>query len=562
MASLNNLGTLPLFLGVALVAACTADLGSGGPTGKDGVNGPGNGTEGGNGSIWGEAAAPVDKPTTMSPVVMRRLNRTEYNNTVRDLLQTDLRPGDGFPTDDLGGGFPTVGSALSLSPAYVINYESAAHALILDLFSSEARRTQHVGCDVEAEGETCARQVLSEFARRAWRRPVTEEEVTTLLHPLTVAQAEGATEVDGLRHAMAAVLLSPYFLFKVETSTGDLNSYELATRLSYSLWGTMPDELLFQAAASEELLSEDGLANQVARMLDDDRAKALLDQFAARWLDYVDLENHEVNRDLFPDFTPELAESMKQEANQFIYDALRTDIPVGAMLTSDFTFIDEALGAHYGISEPRPADLSPEDFWKVDATSANRGGLLTLGALLTHTSLTSRTSPVKRGDFVFKHMLCGDIPPPPPEVEGLPDSGAIEGETLRDRMERHSQDPECAGCHKIMDPLGFGLEHFDAIGRYRSHDGGGEVDASGVLPDDTAFYGAQELAQILSENERFSFCVTKHFMTYSIGQLLSSKTDEQWAKYLTQQAIEAGGSLKSIIKNVVLSEPFRERMAE
>src|SRR5690606_5937672 len=202
---------------------------------------------------------------------------------------------------------------------------------------------------------------------------------------------------------------------------------------------------------------------------DDDRAAALLDNFAARWLDYFDLENHEVNRDRFSEFTPELAESMKQEANQFIYDALRSDIPASEMLTSPYTFIDESLGQHYGILEPRPGDAPPGELWKVDASSAQRGGLLTLGALLTHTSLTSRTSPVKRGDFVLKHLLCGEIPPPPPEVEGIPDSGAAANETLRERMERHSSDPACSGCHKVMDPIGFGLENFDGIGRFRTH---------------------------------------------------------------------------------------------
>jgi hypothetical protein len=159
-------------------------------------------------------------------------------------------------------------------------------------------------------------------------------------------------------------------------------------------------------------------------------------------------------------------------------------------------------------------------------------------------------------------MLCGEIPPPPPEVEGLPDSGAAAGETLRERLERHSADPECAGCHKVMDPIGFGLEHFDAIGRYRTHDGDSEVNAGGILPDEVAFDGARELAQILSESEKFSFCVTKHFMTYALGKIIKEPVDEQWAKYLTQEAEAVGGSLKSMITRVLLSEPFRQRMAQ
>lgn len=538
-----------LLASAALLGACSAKLGSGGDgTGTDGGL-PGEGVDGAT-------------PTTFSPIVMRRLNRTEYDNTVRDLLGTALRPGEGFPTDDLGGGFPTVGAALSLSPSYVLAYEAAAHALIEDLFAAEARRSAHVTCDVETAGDTCARTVLGEFARKAWRRPVTEEEVTTLLHPLEVARTVGATPTEGLRHAMAAVLLSPHFIFKVEVSPGALDGFELATRLSYSLWGTMPDEALFAAAASGALVTDDGLRTEVERMLADPRAEALVHGFAARWLDYDDLENHEVNADLFAEFTPELAESMKQEANHFFHDALAADTPVRDLLTTSHTFVDEALSAHYGITEPRPADVPAGELWRVDGTPASRGGMLTLGALLTHTSLTSRTSPVKRGDFVFKHMLCGDIPPPPPEVEGLPDSEAVAGETLRQRMERHSSDPSCAGCHKVMDPIGFGLEHFDAIGRYRTHDGASEVNASGIMPDDTTFDGAQELAGILANDPRFPFCVTKHFMTYSLGSAMSENVDEDWATYLTEGADLSGGGLKSIITQVVLSRPFRERLPQ
>ncbi len=544
MAPLRTWGSVALCASSALLGACTANLSSS------------------DGNRVGEEGGPVAKPASFTPIVMRRLNRTEYDSTVRDLLGTALRPGQAFPTDDLGGGFPTVGSALSLSPAYVFNYESAAHALIDDLFASEARRASLVTCDVETGGDTCARGVLGEFARKAWRRPVADEEVATLLHPLAVARAEGATLTVGLRHAMAAVLLSPYFIFKVEISSGALDGYELATRLSYSLWGTMPDEALFAAAASGALATDDGLAAQVQRMLDDPRAKALVDSFAARWLDYDDLQKHEVNGDLFPEFTPELAEAMKHEANSFIYDALHSSAPVQEMLTTRHTFVDEALGAHYGISEPKPAATPAGEFWRVDASPASRGGLLTLGALLTHTSLSSRTSAVKRGDFVFKHMLCGNIPPPPPEVEGLADSGAAAGETLRQRLERHTQDPACATCHKVMDPIGFGLEHFDAIGRYRTHDGANAVDASGIMPDDTAFTGADELAQILSDDPRFPVCVTKHFMTYAVGKVMSERTDEKWVNYLTAEAFVAGGSLKDIIVQVVLSEPFRQRLPQ
>lgn len=549
MASLKNVLLATALVGALSASACEAHL----------VGGPADGQS----SDGHDGSDDVTEALGLEPVVMRRLNRTEYNNTVRDLLGTDLRPAEQFPTDDLGGGFPTVGSSLSLSPAYVLRYESAAHALVEDLFVSEERRSRVISCDVEVEGEPCARSILSQFARRAWRRPLSEDEVTSLLHPLGVAQQFGATATDGLRHALAAVLMSPHFVFKVELSEGRLDPYELATRLSYALWATMPDAELFAAAESGELQSDDGLAAQVDRMLEDPRADALLDNFAARWLHYENLERHDVDATLFPSFGPELARAMKQEANLFIREHFQRDLPIPELLLSKFTYVDEQLNEHYGLASSRPEGLAPGEMWRVDTSSSEeRGGLLTLGALLTSTSFPTRTSPVKRGDFVLSHLLCGKVPPPPPEVEGLPDTGETDSSTLRERMERHSQDPACSGCHTVMDPLGFGLENFDAIGRYRTHEGQSPVDASGVLPDDVAFEGVFELSRILADDPRVPFCATKHFMTYALGRIMGGREDDQWVERLVARAEEMEGSLKSIIRSVVLSEPFRTKAGE
>lgn len=517
---------------------------------------------GGLGADGGSGSGEVTQPVTFDLGVMRRLNRAEYNNTVRDLLGTELRPADAFPADDLGSGFPTVGSALSLSPQYVLRYEAAAHQLIADVFADEVRRGHLVTCDFEGEGDACVRSILGEFARRAWRRPVSDEEVTSLMHPLVVADSVGATRDEGLRHALAAVLMSPHFVFKVELTEGPLDAYELATRLSYALWSTMPDEELFAAAESGALASDEGLLAQVNRMLEDERADALLDNFAARWLGYSALENHHADDVLFPTFSPALAQSMKREANLFVRELLDAEASAPELLLAQFTYVDELLSEHYGLGSA-PDGMSPGEFWRVDTSSSTeRRGLLTMGALLTATSFASRTSPVKRGDFVFSHMLCGKIPPPPPEVEGLPDGEDIGATTLRERMERHSQDPACSGCHTIMDPLGFGLENYDAIGRYRTHEGTHEVDASGVLPGDIAFEGAFELAGILAADPRFPVCVTKHFMTYALGRILKGKDDDQWVEYLTADAQKANGSLKDMIRAVVLSEAFRSRASQ
>ena len=497
MASLRTVARLGGSTLAILAAACTGQLG-----GSDAVDGDPNQQD-------GPGAVPVDdggQPLTVQPIVVGRLNRLEYNNTVRDLLGTALRPADGFPSDGMAGGFTTVGSALSLSPTYVSAYESAAHDLIRELFAgSAAQRVALLHCDVE-EGDAeagvgCARSILEGFAPRAWRRPATENEIDAVLLPYRTAQKVGATRTMGLEHSLAAVLMSPLFLFKLEvdddprsTEPRTLNPYELASRLSYALWSTMPDDKLMAAAAAGQLVTDDQVAAQIDRMLEDPRAEALLENFAARWLEFDRLETHEVEASVFPEFSSDLAASMGREARAFVQEFLRSGRPAAEMLTAGFTHVDARLAAYYGA--PFPGD-APDTLVRIETAGTERIGLLTLGALLTTTSFSSRTSAVRRGEFVFSHLLCESIPPPPPGVEGLP-ADETSNLTLRERLELHRADPSCAGCHNVMDPLGFGLEHYDAIGRYRTLDGTSPVDASGELPDGTSFDGAAELSGLLS----------------------------------------------------------------
>jgi hypothetical protein len=455
---------------------------------------------------------------------------------------------------------------LSLSPAYVIAYEAAAHALVADLYAGDAaRRARVVSCNIDTGGDACARTVLGAFARRAWRRPVTAEEVNGLLLPVTTARTLGATPTDGLRHALAAVLLSPHFVFKVEIDPDPASSaphrvgpHELATRLSYALWASMPDDALSAAADSGQLDTDEQLTGQINRMLADPRADALLDEFAAQWLDYKSLEAHEVDTRLFTRYTPALARSMKLEARRFVQEFLRSDLPVAEMLSARFTFLDGALATHYGLT--RTGGAAAGDLVRVDTSSAPRSGLLTLGAFLTATSFPTRTSPVKRGEFIFKRLLCGEIDQPPPDVPALPDDPQT-GLTLRQRLEAHRSAPACMGCHVIMDPLGFGLENYDAIGAYRTMDGTAPVDARGALPDGTAFNGAAELSAALSGDPRFAECFTRKFMTFAIGRLLNQADDPTWVSHLAGSAGSSAGSLGQIIRTVLLSEGFRSRQA-
>jgi hypothetical protein len=293
-------------------------------------------------------------------------------------------------------------------------------------------------------------------------------------------------------------------------------------------------------------------------MLADQRADSLLDAFAGQWLAYRSLGDHDVEAAAFPQYTAPLAQSMIGEARRFVQEFLRTNQPVADMLDARFTFVDSSLATLYGLQRPT-AGASPTDLVRVDTSAAPRSGLLTLGALLTATSLAARTSPVKRGEFVFTRLLCGTIGQPPPDVPPLSDADTASTQTLRQRMEEHRNNPACSPCHSIMDPLGFGLENYDAIGRYRANDGASPVDATGALPDGTAFNGAVELAGVLGKDPRFTDCVTRKFVTFAVGRLLNQPTDDALVQSISTKAKAASGTLASVIRESLLSDAFRTR---
>ena len=322
----------------------------------------------------------------------------------------------------------------------------------------------------------------------------------------------------------------------------------------------MPDDALSAAADGGQLSTDQQLAGQIDRMLADPRADTLLDNFAGQWLAYRSLADHEVEPTSFPQFTPALARSMTAEARRFIQEFLRSARPVAEMLAARFTFVDATLATQYGLSRPA-AGVAPGDLVRVDTSGVPRAGILTLGAFLTTTSLPSRTSPVKRGEFVFTRLLCGTIGQPPPDVPPLSETDTASTLTLRQRLEQHRSNPVCSPCHSIMDPLGFGLENYDAIGRYRSMDGAGVIDARGALPDGTAFNGAVELANLLAKDPRFTDCVTRKFMTFAVGRLLNQAGDKTLVAALSAKARAANGSFTSIVRSVLLSDGFRSWQA-
>ena len=510
----------------------------------------------------------VPPPADPGTLTLRRLNRVEYNNTVRDLLETSLRPADNFPDDDIHHGFDTIGSTLSISPLHLEMYERAADQLIEELFAdaaTSARRRRLLPCDVGAN-LTCARDVIGAFAKKAFRRPVAAAEIDRLAALITQAQAAGGTQEQGVKVALKAVLMSPHFVYRIEvdadpesTTPRRLSNHELASRLSYFLWSTTPDDDLLRAADDGKLQEEGVLEAQVARLLDSPKAASLVANFAGQWLFTRSIDKHEPDSRAFPNFNAELKSAMRQETERFFDAFLKEQRVIGELLTADFSFLNARLATHYGLPAPG------QEFGNVSLAGSERRGLLTQGTFLLLTSVPTRTSPVKRGKWVLEQLLCSPPKPPPPGVEGLDDGPGVTG-TLRERLEQHRADPVCASCHKAMDPIGLGLENFDAVGAYRTMDNGQPIVAAGELPGPVAVSSAKELAGIIAQDSRVDACVTQQLVNYGVGRGLKTNDadayaarDKQWIAHLTQQARMRGGTLRDTIETVVKSELFRSR---
>ncbi len=489
--------------------------------------------------------------------IMHRLNQTEYRNTTRDLLGTQLDPAANFPADDVSFGFDNISQVLSVSPLLFELYEQAAQGLAAEVLNTGIRDSI-VFCDPSLA--SCRSDVFRELASRAWRRPASEEEVTRLQSLFDVALNEGEGVEEGLELAIRGILLSPHFIYRPELADDPLsaqprllNDYELASRLSYFLWSSMPDQTLFEAAANGSLRDETQLGAQVDRMLSDPKAQALVDNFAGQWLRIRSLEDHVPDYASFPEWDGALRDAMGQEAKLFFGEFLRGNVSMDELLLTDFTFLNDRLAEHYGL----PFDLGSQ-LERVDLDASDpRFGLLTLGSLLTVTSTPIRTSPVKRGVWILEQLLCSEPPPPPPGVEGLPEGDMSSG-SLRDRLELHRADPTCASCHNLMDPLGLGLEHYDAIGSFRTEDDGFPVDASGQLIDGQAFSNAREMAALIQQDERFDHCIVEKLFTYALGRPVAS-SEQPFAEAIAEEFAQSGSELPELIKLIVTSEPFRTR---
>ena len=519
----------------------------------------------------------TDRAAAKDPgrVTTRRLNCSEYNNTVRDLLGIEFKPADDFPADDVGYGFDNVGDVLSMPPLLFEKYLDAAEKIAESVIvgrpkPGEAVPESHrrlVGCDgVKGGKRECAKAVLDELIRRAWRRPPLRDEVDRLVGLVMTTFREGrGTFEEGMQLALKAVLVSPHFLFRVEDDSGPnparaiqpVGQFAMASRLSYFLWSTMPDDELFRLAQEGKLQDDAVLDAQVRRMVRDPRSHALTDNFAAQWLTLRNLTTFAPDREQFPAFDEELRSAMLRESELFFEEVLRENVSVLLFLDADFSFLNERLARHYGIP-----GVTGGEFRRVSLAGSGRGGVLTQASVLAVTSNPTRTSPVKRGKWVLEQLL-GAPPPPPPgnagDVDDRPEA-RLTG-TLRQRFEQHRSKPECANCHESMDPLGFAFENYDAIGAFRTHDGKFEVDASGVLPSGRAFRGATELKAILLEQrDAFVRCLVEKLLTFALGRGLEYH-DRPAVDRVAQAAAKDGYRMLTILVEIAKSVPFRMRRA-
>jgi PAS domain-containing protein len=406
-----------------------------------------------------------------------------------------------------------------------------------------------------------AKHLFAQLAPKIYRRPVTAQEVSRLTQYVALALKNGDDYERGVQLGIAAALTSPNFLFRVESekTTGLISGYEIASRLSYFLWSSAPDETLYALAANGSLNKPEILTQQALRMLQDSRSRALSDNFATQWLTLRKLSYISPDKTRFPEFNDELRSDMARETKLFFGSVVDNDRSVVDLLDGKYTYINARLAKLYGIE-----GVQGDEFRKVSLVGTPRAGVLTQASVLTVTSNPTRTSPVKRGKWVLEEILGTPPPPPPPGVPVLKE-GADENKlaTLRLRMEAHRSNPACASCHARMDPLGFGLENFDGVGKWRANDEGGfAIDCSGKLPDGRTFSGPAGLIKVLdAQKELFVRCLAEKLMTYALGRGLTG-TDQCVLDDIVKRSSASNYKFSSLIKAIVLSNPFRKRGAE
>ncbi|HVY26415.1 MAG TPA: DUF1592 domain-containing protein [Polyangiaceae bacterium] len=552
---LRGLAVLAL-AGGTLAAGCSA--GGGAPAGGPGTGGT-SGVQPGAGAGNTPMITPLPGGGDVGTKVIHRLSNVEYGRTVHDLLGTNLNPATDFTLEEVALGFNTVADAMTMSPKQVSDYYDAAMVLADELFNDATRSAAFITCQPAAAGDTaCAATLIKGFGLKAYRRPLEQWEVDDLVSRYTAALTAGEDHKGALKHVVGIMLSSPQFLYRMEIDADPLtqtpralNGYELASRLSYLLWSSMPDTALLDAAAKNELSTPEGIAAQLQRMLAEPHSSALVSNFSSQWFGANHLTTHEVDTTLFPAWNDNLRVAMQNEMGAYFDEFLHGARPYSDFLSADVKFVDSGLAGLYGVNAPGSGQM------RVEGATPQRPGFLGLAGFLTFTSRKNRTAPAVRAKWVLDSLMCSQLNPPdnlviPPLTDPPP------GQSLRETVLAHSTNPACAGCHKLMDPIGLGFENFDAIGKYRAtYADGSAVDASGTMPDGTPFKNFTELAAIVKANPGLGRCAAQKLFVYGMGRTVTPS--EAYLDQIVADWGKTSGTLADLLKQLVLSDVFRFR---
>jgi hypothetical protein len=500
-----------VLLGAAPSSGCNGVIGSGGD--------PGGGTV--NDRVAAELCV-VDTP-------IRRMTRFEYNNTVRDLLGDNTNPADVLPPEEEVAGFDNQAGALTTSDLLVEQYVSVAEDISARAIGNMDALLD--GCDPASQGsDACALSFIERWGQRAYRRPLEQEEIGRLkgVFDWATTDPDLGTFEDGIQVVIEVVLQSPSFLYRPEYGSdtpveGDVvpfTSWEMATKLSYMLWNTMPDDELFQAAANDALLTREQVAAQAARMLESDRAKDTIRNFHKQWLLLTQLENVTKDTSVYPAYNASLRPLWEQEIQAFIeHVILEGDGTLETLFAADYSFMNEELANFYGADVVEP--VTGTEFRQVQLDPARRAGLLTSAALMATHANVNQSSPVFRGKFVREQLMCNTLPLPPNDIVIEPPE-LDPNKTTKEQFEEIGADPNCASCHSLMNPIGFIFEHYDGVGQWRDQQNGKNIDAVGevVQTDDIdgTYDGAIELAQALAESTQVQECVSSQWFRFAYNR--------------------------------------------
>ncbi|EDM76332.1 hypothetical protein PPSIR1_18537 [Plesiocystis pacifica SIR-1] len=520
---------------------------------------------GSDGEEGGEVASCEDANSDIGGRGIRRLSHLEYDNTVRDLVAVDgdlAAQAEGFASDNVINGFTNNADSLTVSGLLADQYRVAAEALADHIVTNQG---DFLGCD-PIDGEACAESFMRAFAVRAFRRPVTDEEVARYLALYTVVEAEDGFD-EGLKWMVAAALQSPNFLYRTElgVDAGDgtytLTAHEVASELSYLIVGTMPDAELEALAESGEILDPAVLEAQAQRLLGAPGSERVLARFVDEWLGIGLLPTVTRDPDLYPEFTPEIREAMLGETHRVVAEVFYSGGSLADLLTADFTHVTSELAAFYGV--PAPGEVDAEGYGRVGLDGVSYGGLMTQGSVNAAHALPTTSSPIHRGLMVRGRLMCHELPPPPAGLDTSPP--AVDPDlSTRERYAAHSSEMACSGCHELIDGIGFGLEHYDAIGRFREVDGIHPVDATGEIVRsqgiDGTFEGAAELQGILAGGDEVRDCYAQLWTEFALGAELEGEL-ECVGESMRESFATNGGRLDGLVSELVRSPHFLRRQA-